>query len=300
MSFQLLCKGQLLPNLQSNRQGLGIRVCLLVRHRLRLPLYNGEPARMCAMLCCRLLQNPPHVSARSLLFLSLALSSLSPSALKLKSSMTNQCEDHHGEATDDCPYLSTRRCACPFPDTDRLIGFTSPTVPLKGDDLPCQATPTSLPRGLSSTIDDRPWQVPLTLADASQTICVTPTTCLLPANRETASLGSPHGIFQVRTVLAGGLACPVAAPPPHPFVLPHLDRRDDERGVPPPSFSMTWLASPDFPFWTLPLVLAPASRSSSQASFALRNWCRTAAFYRGLGMFVTGKGRGGGDACIGA
>lgn len=217
MSFQLLCKGQLLPNLQSNRQGLGIRVCLLVRHRLRLPLYNGEPARMCAMLCCRLLQNPPHVSARSLLFLSLALSSLSPSALKLKSSMTNQCKDHHGEATDDCPYLSTRRCACPFPDTDRLIGFTSPTVPLKGDDLPCQATPTSLPRGLSSTIDDCPWQVPLTLADASQTICVTPTTCLLPANRETASLGSPHGIFQVRTVLAGGLACPVAAPPSPPF-----------------------------------------------------------------------------------
>lgn len=68
------------------------------------------------------------------------------------------------------------------------------------------------PEGLSSTIDDRPWQVPLTLADASQTICVTPTTCLLPANRETASLGSPHGIFQVRTVLASGLACPVAAP----------------------------------------------------------------------------------------
>lgn len=150
------------------------------------------------------------------------------------------------------------------------------------------------PEGLSSTIDDRPWQVPLTLADASQTICVTPTTCLLPTASEQRQ--RPSGVRtesskSVRYWQAVLLAPLLAPPPPHPFVLPHLDRRDDERGV-TPSFSMTWLASPDFPFWTLPLVLAPASRSSSQASFALRNWCRTAAFYRGLGMFVTeGGGR---------
>lgn len=41
-----------------------------------------------------------------LLSSSLALSSLSPLRFELNSSMTDQCKDNHGEATDDCPYLS--------------------------------------------------------------------------------------------------------------------------------------------------------------------------------------------------
>lgn len=60
---------------------------------------------------------------------------------------------------------------------------------------------------------------------------------------------SPYG--------AGRWSClPPLAPPSPPFRACYhtWDRRDDERGV-RPSLSMTWLASPDFPFWTLALVL---------------------------------------------
>lgn len=97
---------------------------------------------------------------------------------------------------------------------------------------------------------------------------------------------------QVRTALAGGLCfCPPS--PPHSCYHTWTGGTTKEAlPLPPPSHPMTWLASPDFPFWMLPhSACCYFPGFLLLESFALRDWCRTAAFYRGIGMFAPGGGR---------
>lgn len=198
------------------------------------------------MSCCRRLLKPPLVSAGPPLSPSASPLLTVPSVLKLMSSMMDQCRGDTGGSGCQLPLICPPNgVARPLPDTDRLIGFTSLNSFSSGGDKTVHAAkqlPTACPEASVSTIDDRPWQVPRTLAHASQTICVTPTalpTSILPAREQpkpSASRESAHGIFKSARYWLAGLvwSCLLVWGPSHPFWCYHTwNRRDDERGVPP-------------------------------------------------------------------